>query len=156
MTIDLEEVKQFVEAQNDGTKVYVGCDSEKFKNKGDLFADYILVVVVHIDGNKGCKIFGEVRRERDYDSKKDKPRLRLMNEVYKVSELYLELAKYIDVEAYDVQVHLDINPDEKWGSSCVINEAIGYVKGVCQITPLVKPKAWAASSAADNFKRVVG
>jgi hypothetical protein len=31
-------------------------------------------------------------RERDYDQKKDKPQFRLMNEVYKVADLYLKLA----------------------------------------------------------------
>ena len=73
-----------------------------------------------------------------------------MNEVYKVSELYLKLANVL-VDR-DIQVHLDINPDEMHGSSCVINEAIGYIKGTCNVIPLVKPEAFAASYAADRFK----
>ena len=74
----------------------------------------------------------------------------MMNEVYKVSELYLKLA--IVLVDRDIQVHLDINPDEMHGSSCVINEAIGYIKGTCNVVPLVKPEAFAASYAADRFK----
>jgi predicted RNase H-related nuclease YkuK (DUF458 family) len=97
-----------------------------------------------------CKIFGSVERERDYEVKKSKPRMRLMNEVYKVSELYLKLADVLVDRA--VEVHLDINPNEVNGSSCVINEAIGYIKGTCNVIPLVKPQAFAASYAADRLK----
>jgi predicted RNase H-related nuclease YkuK (DUF458 family) len=112
-----------------------------------------LAVVVHIDGSKGCKIFGSVVREIDYDHKKSKPAMRLMTEVYKVSELFQDL---IDVlEDRHVEVHLDINPDEMHGSSCVVQQAIGYIRGTCNITPMVKPMAFAASYAADRMKELL-
>jgi predicted RNase H-related nuclease YkuK (DUF458 family) len=38
------------------------------------------------------------------------------------------------------------------GSSCVINEAVGYIRGVCNVVPFVKPNAFAASYAADRYK----
>jgi predicted RNase H-related nuclease YkuK (DUF458 family) len=114
------------------------------------YADYILAIVVHIDGKHGCKLFGEVVRERDYDQKQSKPRYRLMNEAYKVSEMYLKLSDVLIDR--DVEVHLDINPDEEFGSSCVINEAIGYIKGTCNVIPMIKPQAFAASYAADRLK----
>lgn len=148
--LNLEEVKAFIDAQTPETKVYLGVDSERFKMNGVWYADYITAIVVHINGNNGCKIFGEVQRERDYDQKKSKPRYRLMNEVYKVSELYLKLADVLD--GREVEVHLDINPNEMHGSSCVINEAVGYIRGTCNVIPLVKPNAFAASYAADRYK----
>lgn len=148
--LNLEEVKAFIDAQTPETKVYLGVDSERFKMNGVWYADYITAIVVHINGNNGCKIFGEVQRERDYDQKKNKPRYRLMNEVYKVSELYLKLADVLD--GREVEVHLDINPNEMHGSSCVINEAVGYIRGTCNVIPLVKPNAFAASYAADRYK----
>ncbi|NBW34022.1 MAG: hypothetical protein EBR30_03195 [Cytophagia bacterium] len=148
--INLEQVKAFIEAQGPETKIYLGCDSERMRIDGKWHADYILAVVVHINGKNGCKIFGEVQRERDYDQKQERPRYRLMNEVYKVSELYLKLADVLE-DRY-VEVHLDINPNEMHGSSCVINEAIGYIRGTCNVIPLVKPDAFAASYAADRFK----
>ena len=148
--INLEEVKAFIEAQGPETKIYLGCDSERMRIDGKWHADYILAIVVHINGKNGCKIFGEVQRERDYDQKQERPRYRLMNEVYKVSELYLKLADVLE-DRY-VEVHLDINPNEMHGSSCVINEAIGYIRGTCNVIPLVKPDAFAASYAADRFK----
>jgi len=148
--LNLEEVKAFIDAQTPETKIYLGVDSERFNMNGIWYADYITAIVVHINGNNGCKIFGEVHRERDYDQKKNKPRYRLMNEVYKVSELYLKLADVLD--GREVEVHLDINPNEMHGSSCVINEAVGYIRGTCNVIPLVKPNAFAASYAADRYK----
>ena len=150
--INLEEVKAFIDAQTPETKIYLGVDSERFILNGVWYADYITAIVVHINGNNGCKIFGEVQRERDYDQKKSKPRYRLMNEVYKVSELYLKLYDVLD--GREVEVHLDINPNEMHGSSCVINEAVGYIRGTCNVIPLVKPNAFAASYAADRYKGV--
>ena len=152
--LDLEEVKNFINSQSVETKIYLGADSERFQIGKEWFADYILVVVIHIDGRHGCKIFGSVERERDYEVKKNKPRMRLMNEVYKVADLYLKMADVL--EDFDVEVHLDINPSEIHGSSCVINEAIGYIRGMCNVIPLVKPKAFAASYAADRYKSIVG
>jgi len=148
--IDIEEVRQFIAEQTPETKIYIGGDSERFNIGKDWYADYIMVVVVHINGNNGCKIFGEVVRERDYDQKRDKPRMRLMNEVYKIADLYLKLHDVL--EDREVEVHLDINPDDMHGSSCVIQEATGYIRGMCNVVPMVKPNAFAASYAADRYK----
>jgi predicted RNase H-related nuclease YkuK (DUF458 family) len=151
--LNISEVKAFIDAQSLETKVYIGADSERYNIKGVWYADYTLAVVVHIDGCHGCKIFGEVQRERDYDQRKDKPSMRLMNEVYKVSELFQKLKDVL--EDREVQVHLDINPDMNYGSSCVVQQAIGYIKGTCNVTPMVKPKAFAASYAADRLKELL-
>lgn len=151
--INIEEVKRFIEAQGPMTKIYIGGDSERFNIKGEWFADYTLAIVVHINGNNGCKIFGEVHRERVYDQKRNRPRMRLMTEVYKIAELYLKLHEVL--EDREVEVHLDINPNEMHGSNCVINEAVGYIRGMCNIVPMVKPKAFAASYAADRLKEVL-
>lgn len=151
--MNIEEVKDFIRKQSPSTKIYIGADSVRFKLDKAWYADYTLAVVVHVDGRHGCKIFGEVQRELDYEHKKSKPAVRLMNEVYKVSELFQSL---IDVlEDRHVEVHLDINPDERYGSSCVVQQAIGYIKGTCNIIPMVKPNAFAASYAADRLKEVL-
>jgi predicted RNase H-related nuclease YkuK (DUF458 family) len=151
--INIEEVKNFIESQSPNTKIYIGADSERFLIGKDWYADYTLAVVVHINGNNGCKIFGEVQRERDYDQKKNRPRMRLMNEVYKLAELYQKLHDVL--EDREVEVHLDINPNEMHGSSCVINEAVGYIRGMCNVVPLVKPNAFAASYCADRLKHIM-
>jgi uncharacterized protein len=148
--LNLEEVRDFIAQQSLDSKIYLGCDSERVLVGKEWFADYVLAIVVHIDGKHGCKLFGEVVRERDYDQKVDRPRYRLMNEAYKVSELYLKLHDIL--EDRSIEVHLDINPDEIHGSSCVLNEAIGYIRGTCNVIPMVKPRAFAASYAADRLR----
>ena len=151
--IDIDQVRSYIEEQSPETKIYIGGDSERVLINDQWYADYTLVIVVHINGNNGCKIFGEVQRERDWDPKKNKPRMRLMNEVYKIAELYLKLQDVL--EDRDVEVHLDINPDERYGSSCVIQEATGYIRGMCNVVPMVKPQAFAASYCADRLKHIM-
>ena len=151
--INIDEVKAFIESQSPNTKIYIGADSERFPIGNDWYADYTLAIVVHVNGNNGCKIFGEVQRERDWDQKKNRPRMRLMNETFKIAELYMKLHDVL--EDRDVEIHLDINPDERYGSSCVINEAVGYIKGMCNVIPMVKPRAWAASYCADRLKYIL-
>lgn len=150
--IDIESVKDFCKSLSSETKIYIGCDSERLLHNEVWYADYITAVVVHINGKNGCKIFGAVDRERDYDQRSDKPRMRLMNEVYRVADLYLKLVESID---FDIEVHLDINPKEMYNSNIVINEAVGYIKGMCGVIPFVKPRAFAASCAADRYKDLV-
>lgn len=147
--LDLNEVREHIKSTSKLTKIYIGADSERHRRGGIWFADYAAVVVVHIDGNRGAKVFGEITTERDYDQRRDKPRMRLMKEVMKAAQLYLDLEDAID--GRECEVHIDINPDHKHDSSCVISEAVGYIKGLTGVTPRVKPSAWAASIAADRF-----
>ena len=147
---NIDEIRDFISKQSDETKIYIGCDSERVRVNGVWHAVYTAAIVVHIDGKHGCKLFGEVTRERDWDQKANRPSTRLMTEVYKVSALYLKLADVL--EGRDVEVHLDVNPDDEHGSSCVLSQAIGYIRGVCNVEPKVKPRAFAASYAADRFR----
>lgn len=93
-----------------------------------------------------------MERERDFDKKLSQPRNRLFTEVLKIAEVYMKLQDSFGVK--DVELHLDLNPNELFGSSCVINEAIGYIKGVCGLTPKVKPQSFAASIAADRLRNM--
>jgi predicted RNase H-related nuclease YkuK (DUF458 family) len=146
--LNLNEVKEFIDKQSPQTKIYLGCDSERFKLYDEWYADYTIAICVHIDGRHGCRVFGEVTRERDYDQRKDRPSLRLMNEVYKVAEVFAKLKEVIADR--QIEVHLDINPDKIYGSSCVVQQAVGYIRGTCNVIPFVKPDAFAASIAADR------
>ena len=151
--INIEEVRSFIRSQSNKTKIYIGADSERYRKGNQWYADYTLAVVIHIDGCHGCKVFGEIQTELDYDSKASKPNLRLMNEVYKVSELYHRLSDTLINR--EVEIHLDINPDEHYNSSAVLQQAVGYIKGVCNIEPKVKPYAFAASCASDRLKDIL-
>jgi hypothetical protein len=149
--INLDEVVDYINSTGPATRIYLGADSIRYKVNREWWAEYIVAVVVHLDGRHGCRIFGDVTQERDYDQRADRPTMRLMNEVYRVSEMYLALApRILDRE---IDVHLDINPSEMAGSNCVISQAIGYIRGTCNVIPFVKPEAFAASYAADRIAR---
>jgi predicted RNase H-related nuclease YkuK (DUF458 family) len=150
--INIDEVREYLEQQSEETKVYLGCDSERVNVRGVWHCDFTIAIVVHINGKNGCKLFGEVVREKDFDQRIERPNIRLMNEVFKVSEMYLKLADVL-VDRY-CEIHLDLNPDERYNSNAVINQAIGYIRGTCNIIPFVKPRAWAASYAADRYKEI--
>jgi predicted RNase H-related nuclease YkuK (DUF458 family) len=150
---DINEVKDFINATSDETRIYIGADSERHRRGDVWYADYTVAIVIHYDGCRGCKVFGQVTSERDYDKRHDRPATRLMNEVYRASQMYLDLEEVIGDR--HVEVHLDINPDILHGSSCVVQQAIGYVRGVCNVVPMVKPDAFAASYAADRLKVIL-
>lgn len=148
---NLNQIRDYIANQSKQSKIYIGCDSTAYQRKGKWYADYYLVVVIHIDGCRGCKIFGEVVTEPDYCNDKKKPTYRLMKEVYKVSELFLKISDQIADRT--VEIHLDLNPDLKYASSLVVQQAIGYIRGTCNVVPMVKPNAFAASYAADRLLR---
>lgn len=150
--INYDEVKEFIDSCSPETRIYIGSDSERLKIGNQWYADYMVVIAVHIDGCRGCRLFGSVHRERDYDQKKNKPILRMMNETYKVAEVYNRLHELVPDR--ELEVHLDLNPDKLHGSSCAVQQAVGYIKGSCNVTPLVKPLALAASFGADRFNRM--
>jgi predicted RNase H-related nuclease YkuK (DUF458 family) len=147
---DIEVVKSFIQAQSKQTRIYIGVDSERIRQNNTWYAVYTAAVVVHIDGRHGCKLFGEVTRERDWDQRANRPTTRLMNEVYKVSELYQRLAGVLEDRL--VEVHLDINSADEHASSNVVAQAIGYIRGTCNVTPKIKPEAFAATNAADRLR----
>ena len=151
MKIDTVEFSDFMLTQGPETRIYMGADSIRYKVNRQWWAEYTVAVVVHRDGRHGCRIFGEISREQDYDKRSDRPSLRLMNEVYRVSEMFQRLAPALIGRR--VEIHLDINPQEWAGSNCVIQQATGYIRGTCNVIPHVKPNAWAASYAADRIAR---
>ena len=149
--INYNEVVDFINQCSPETRIYLGSDSERLKIGGKWYADYMVVIAVHINGCNGCKLFGSVTREADYDNNRSKPFQRLMTEVYKLQEVYEKLHALTDRE---IEVHLDLNPDKTHGSSCAVQTAVGYIKGTCNVTPLVKPLALAASFGADRYRRI--
>jgi predicted RNase H-related nuclease YkuK (DUF458 family) len=151
---NIEEVKEFIRNSSETTSIYIGADSERYRGKDDLwYADYTVAIVVHMDSSRGCRVFGNVDTERDYDRRHDRPATRLMNETYRAAQMYLDLIEAIGDR--HCEVHLDINPDELHGSSCVIQQATGYIRGMCGFPPKVKPDAFSASYAADRLKEIL-
>ena len=148
----IEELVDLLTTLNSDTKLYFGCDSIRFQKKGKWHARFATIVIVHMDGRRGCKIFSNISTEMDYDVKMNRPKMRMMNEVRKVCELYVQLIPFID--EFDVEIHLDISKDPTQGSSCAAQEAAGYViamTGIDEEKLKMKPDAFAASGGADWF-----
>lgn len=150
--MDVEAVKAFISEQSPTTRIYVGGDSERHKIGGVWYADYAVCVVVHFDGCRGGRLFGEVTRERDYHDKKGAGRVRLMNEVYKIAEMWNRIKDAIGDREFEI--HLDINSKKGTGSNAVMDEAIGYIRGTCNVIPMIKPDSPAASFCADRFAEI--
>jgi len=151
--IDFEKINQFLESCGPETKIYVGCDSRVFHNsQRKTMISYTTAIVIHIDSKHGGKLFYKNSVEEAKNLNKRKPNHRLMTEVYKVSQLYLDLIDNVDnCLDKDIEIHIDINPQKEYKSSAIMTEALGYVRGVCQVDAKVKPEAWAASTVADAF-----
>lgn len=149
--LDLDLIRDYISASSMATSVYIGCDSVRHKDRSRKWvASYSLVVVVHHDTKKGCKLFGTIIKLPDYGNL----RQRLMQEVYYVSELGLELVEAIGERPFEI--HIDVNPDENHASSTVIKEACGYIRGMLNMDPKTKPEATAASTAADMWSTKFG
>ena len=134
----IDELVELLTTLNNNTKIYFGCDSVR-KVIGNVYhARYATCVIVHKNGNNGCRIFSHESVEPDYDVKMDRPSMRLMNETMKVCEAYTQLIPWID--GFDVEIHLDINTDPMEGSYCVAQQAAGYVLGVTGIEPNLNQK----------------
>ena len=144
----IEQLVNLLTTLNSNTKIYFGCDSVRVIKKNVWYARYATVVIVHKNGNNGCRLFSAESTEVDYDVRQNRPKMRLMHEAIKVCDAYLQLIPYID--EFDCEIHLDINTDPQHGSSCVAKEAAGYVLGMTGVEPKLKPQGFAASYGADG------
>ena len=91
----IKQILDTLDSLNSRTRIYFGCDSiRKWKGK-NWHATYATIVAIHKNANSGCALFYYTSNEIDYDNNASKPRMRLMNEAYKVCEAYLQLQPFI-------------------------------------------------------------
>lgn len=144
----VNEAIEVLKNSHPDSKVYVGCDSIRFKEKRSKRwkARYSTVIIIHEAGSKGCKLFHNSEVMDDYGNLK----MRLMNEVSFAIVCAGELVDHLDGRY--MEVHLDINGDPKHKSNVAMAEAIGYVRG-SGFVPKIKPEAFAANHVADHVCR---
>lgn len=142
-----DEARKAISESSLNSTVYIGCDSQRFKKKDVWYARYSTVVILHIDSNKGCKLFHDTFEMPDYGNMKQ----RLLNEVMYATSAALEI---IDVLGdRPMQIHLDLNGDPKHKSNVAVKEALGYVRGQLGIDAHIKPHSMASSICADHLVR---
>jgi len=139
--------KETIKNSSPTSSVYIGCDSIRYKKKGQWYARYSTVIILHMDSSKGGKIFYHTDTAKDYGNL----RVRLMAEV----EHAIEAAQaVIDVIGErHLEIHLDLNADPIHKSNVAVKEAIGWVQGVTGIKAKIKPDSFAATHAADHVVR---
>ena len=63
----IEQLVNLLTTLNSNTKIYFGCDSVRVIKKNVWYARYATVVIVHKNGNNGCRLFSAESTEVDYD-----------------------------------------------------------------------------------------
>lgn len=140
----MEKSKDFLKSSSKSTSVFVGCDSIVHK---DNSACYAIVVVFHLDSNHGCKMFSLNMDLPDYGNMSQ----RLMMETTLAIQVTSEMIPLL--EGRRLELHLDLNSNNKYKSNSVMKQAAGFVSGSLGIEAKFKPFAWAASVAADRVVR---
>lgn len=148
-TFDYDEIRSAIIESSQETAIYVGCDSIRKRGK----VVFVTVIIVHMDGNSGGKLFKAVHVQPNYEKSPKAIRLRLMNEVYYVVEAAMNIVEAVDTRPFEI--HLDLNPNPAYNSNVVVKEAIGYVLGTLNKIPKLKPDSFAASIASDRYVRKV-
>lgn len=128
------------------SSVYVGCDSIRFKKDGKWRARYSTVIILHRASRNGANLFYDTVTLDDYGNLK----LRLMNEVMFALDVATAVVDHLDGRT--LEIHVDINPDNRHASNVAVKEALGYIRGSGFIAK-IKPEAFAATHASDHVAR---
>lgn len=142
-----EEAKQAILESSRQSSVYVGCDSIRFKKNGQWHAKYSTVIILHLDSNKGCRLFHESVDMPDYGNLKQ----RLLTEVQFAVQAASEILDVLGNR--HMEIHIDVNPNPKHKSNVAVKEALGWVRGSLGVDAKIKPNSWAATHAADHAVR---
>lgn len=144
----LDKAKQAITESSLHSSVYIGGDSIRFRKAGRWFARYSTVVILHMDSNRGCKLFHTTEVQPDYGNMKQ----RLLTEVMNTVNIALELVETIGER--HLEIHLDLNKNAKYKSNVAVKEALGYVTGSLPgVMVKIKPDSFCASHAADHIVR---
>jgi uncharacterized protein len=127
------------------SSVYCGCDSIRYKKKGNWYAKYSTVIILHYDSRHGSKLFHETVEMLDYGS----IRQRMMNEVMLAVQRAMEIIDIVGDRHFEL--HVDINQSPTHKSNVAFKEAAGYVRGTLGIEATFKPSGFAATHCADHL-----
>lgn len=131
------------EASKNGQMVHLGTDSLQTGK----YTQFVTVIAI-LTPMKG----GRVAYCREVVPRIASLRERLLKETWKSVDLGLQLSPVVPGE---LTVHIDANPVVKHKSSQYVQELVGLVVGQ-GFKAEIKPRAWAASCAADHIVRTKG
>lgn len=137
-----EKAREAILQSSSNSAIYIGCDSRRIPSKNK--AIFSTVIVLHVDSNKGCKLFHTRQVMKDFGSLRN----RLLTEVQLALEAFYAIEDVVGNRK--LEVHLDVNPDQKYASNVVTAEALGWVRSL-GLEAKVKPYSFAATTAADHL-----
>ena len=119
---------------------YIGADSH-YSHKKVIYS----VVLVMLKEGKGGIGYYSRNTEKGFITTQQ----RLFQETYYAVELAVRINPLLESIGHSVkEIHTDLNPDPNFLSSTMINQCLGYIKGM-GFKGITKPYSWAASSVAD-------
>ena len=144
-----EYVRDYISKYPD-VKVFVGCDSEQYRNH----TQYAVVVVLYHEKNGGHYIFYREKVKKIKD---------LFARLWREVEQVLAVGEYLEKELEGfykrenpleklVELHIDLNPNPMHKSNSVFSVGVGTLKGH-GFRVKTKPHAWAASCSSDLICR---
>ena len=125
-------------------KFYIGADSHYAYKK----VVYSVVLVMLKKGQGGIGYY-----KRIFEKGVMTTQQRLFQETYYAVDLAVQINPLLESIGYKIEeIHTDLNPDPNYLSSTMINQCLGYIKGM-GFKGITKPNSWAASSVADLKSR---
>jgi uncharacterized protein len=141
-----EIITRIKESLGDGGKIFIGSDSFISKNK----VNFASAICIHGDGKGGRYFF---MREYLPKSRFEVLVHRITEEVSRSVQIGQDLMYNHDIEASDIELHIDVSPFHARTATSKFAEMLsGYVNGAgfeCR----VKPDAWASQSVADKHSK---
>lgn len=124
-------------------RVCIGTDAQR-KGRGHKF----VTVIALIAERKG----GMIMYTAEHDFNKMTLNQKLIKEVYKSIEIAYMINPLLELYNINLEIHVDINPSERWASNKSMSQAVGYIQGM-GYGYKVKPDAFAASFNADRYAK---
>mgnify|MGYP000541811501 CR=1 FL=1 len=140
---DIPDAVEYVKNHTEDAEefeVYVGTDSQVYRD----YTKFVTAICMY-NGDRGAHVIyssNKVYREEQ----------ELFNRLWEEAEATIEVAGHLSAELGTSRVvtHFDINPSEKYRSNVTHKAAVGLAESA-GFEFDVKPKAWAATCAADRF-----
>jgi predicted RNase H-related nuclease YkuK (DUF458 family) len=130
-------------------KIYIGTDSQKHSRK----VTYVTCIAYRNSFGRGVHvIYRIVNHKRPKGIGRSK--VHILERLTKEVEMTMELADFFRQES-NVKisfVEFDLNEDEKYPSSALVNMATGWARGM-GLTPIIKPSEMCAVKAANELCR---
>jgi predicted RNase H-related nuclease YkuK (DUF458 family) len=139
---EIDDIVSYVKEYTSGDdfEVFVGTDSQVYSDH----TKYVTAVCMY-NGDRGAHVV--YSRDRIYRDERE-----LFNRLWEEAEATINVAGELSEEIGigNVVMHFDINPSEEYRSNIAHEAAVGLAKS-SGFSFDVKPRAWAASCAADHL-----